>query len=127
MSIISLLPVNILQLIFCVQCLFSIVILLPQKNNRYLIYLLAASAALMLFTAVARAAATFLRAVSSFCRSAASVFCSESRALCALSTTGETAAFIALVFFLGFTAVFFLLVAIRGSPIGRFLYKTGGK
>jgi len=49
MSIISLLPVNILQLIFCVQCLFSIVILLPQKNNRYLIYLLAASAALMLF------------------------------------------------------------------------------
>ena len=46
---VSLSPVNILQIIFCIQSLFAIVILFPMQNNRRLIYLLIASAVLMLF------------------------------------------------------------------------------
>ena len=49
MAFVNLQSVNILQIIFGVQCLFSIVILFPQKNNRRLIHLLFASAALMFF------------------------------------------------------------------------------
>lgn len=49
MATISLSSVNIIQIIFCIQSLFAIVILFPMQNNRRLIYLLIASVALMAF------------------------------------------------------------------------------
>lgn len=49
MDIINLSLVNILQIIFCVQSIFAILILFPKKNNRQLIHLLIASASLMFF------------------------------------------------------------------------------
>jgi AraC-like DNA-binding protein len=49
MSNINLSPVNLLHIVFCIQLIFSIVLLMPNKNNQRLIYLLAASASLMVF------------------------------------------------------------------------------
>ncbi len=49
MSSINLSPVNLLQIVFCIQLLFSVVLLFPKQNNRRLIYLLTASASLMAF------------------------------------------------------------------------------
>ena len=49
MTTIILSPVNLIQIVFCTLFIFSIVILLPKKKNRRLIYLLTASSSLMVF------------------------------------------------------------------------------
>ncbi len=49
MPTITLTLVNILQIVFCVQSIYSIIVLLPHQRNRCLIYLLTASALLMTF------------------------------------------------------------------------------
>lgn len=49
MLTINLSPVNLLQIIFCIQLVFAITLLFPKQNNRRLIYLLVASASLMIF------------------------------------------------------------------------------
>ena len=49
MSTIILTPVNLIQIVFCTLFIFSIVILLPKKKNRRLIYQLTASSSLIDF------------------------------------------------------------------------------